>query len=626
MEVRLRTVIADIETDSIDNVKNIWCIVCKDISTNEVFSFVDPTSSNEFRDFASTVECWIGHNFIRFDGRWLSRLLDIPLSASNVIDTLVLSRMLRYDLEGGHSLEAWGTRLGFPKQEFNEFHQYTPKMLEYCKNDVELNHRVYNFCMSRLSGDNWKEAIKVEMEAQYICMDMQENGFKFDFDNALKLYKEVESHLNEIDKDIRKAFPPRTRAIREITPVCTAKGTLHRKDFKWYDGSDYTIFSEGCPFSLFEWEEFNPDSPKQVVDRLWDAGWEPTERTKGHIKNTDKEKQAKFDRYGWSLNETNLGTLPDSAPYGATLLVRRMLLAARLRTLNEWFQAYNPQTERIHGHFDPLGTRTQRCSHSKPNLGNIATAKSIKYNTPELKNLATELGGKMRELWVCDEDTWLCGTDMESAHLRIFGHLINDKEYINSLLHGSKHDGTDPHSLNKHKLGAACIDRDRAKTFIFSFLNGAGGSKVAQIFGSTKAAAKASIDMFIEAYPGLAWLKGERIPKDARRRYFEGVDGRYVFNDSEHHMIGMYLQNMESVLMKHANVIWRYIADKEGLQYKQVNWCHDEFVTEVKGDYKNAERMAAIQRWSISYVGRKYKLNCPMGGESKIGKNWLECH
>jgi DNA polymerase I len=474
----MRTVICDIETDGLDNVRNIWCIVCKDILSHEIFTFSGDSLRSEFKSFAQGVECWIGHNFIRFDGRWITRLLDIPFSSSNVIDTLVLSRMLRHDLEGGHSLEAWGNRLRFPKTEFNDFDKFSDDMLKYCINDVELNHRVYNFIMSRMSGVNWVDAIRVEMEAQFIALDMQDNGFKFNFNDALKLYKEVMDQVNELDNEINKAFPPRTKLIREINPSITKAGTLHRKDFKWYDGSDYTIFSEGCPFSLFEWEAFNPGSPKQVIDRLWEAGWEPVEKTKGHIRNDDKEKQDKFDRYGWSLNEANLSTLPVTAPYGATLLVRRMLLAARLRTLNEWFQAYNPQTERVHGTFDPLGTRTQRCSHSKPNLGNIATAKSIKYNTEELRTLATELGSRMRKLWICDDDAYLVGCDMESAHLRIFGHLIDDQEYIQSLLTGDKKHGTDPHSLNKRKLGEACVDRDRAKTFIFSFLNGAGGNKV----------------------------------------------------------------------------------------------------------------------------------------------------
>lgn len=630
-KLKTRTVVADIETDGLEFVTKIWCIVCKDVNSHEVFSFSGLTLASEFVAFSKTVHTWIGHNFISFDGRWITRLLGIPFSDQCVLDTLVLSRMLRYDLEGGHSLDAWGKRLGYPKVEHNEWNHFSPEMLHRCKEDVELNHRVYNYIMKSLGKPNFQEAIKVEMQSQWIARDMHENGFKFNFAEALKLYKELKGQLDEIDKEVHRAFPPRTALIRVITPSLTSKGTLHRKDFKWYDGNDYTQFSEGCPFSLFEWQPFNPGSPKQIVDRLWEAGWQPTDKTKGHIlndkdKGSDKESTEKFDRYGWSINEHNLSTLPDSAPLGAKLLVKRIIIAARIRTLDEWFQAYNPETGRIHGTFDPLGTRTQRCSHSKPNLGNIATAKTIKYNSPELRELAIDLGSRMRSLWICEEGTWLVGTDMLSAHLRIFGHLIDDKEYIQSLLTGSKDDGTDPHSINKHKLGSACVDRDRAKTFIFSFINGAGGNKVAQIFGCDKATATASIERFVQAYPGLARLRQERIPADARRRYFEGVDGRYVFNDSEHHMIGFYLQNAESVLMKHVNVLWRYIADKEGLQYKQVNWCHDEVVTEVKGSKENADRVGKIQAWSISYVGRKYKLNCPMSGEYKVGRNWLEVH
>jgi len=623
-----RRVVCDIEADGLDDVKNIWCIVCKDIDTNEVFSFNAMDVYFKFPKFATEVCLWIGHNFISYDGKWIHRICGVAIPRHHIVDTLVLSRMLKYDIDGGHSLEAWGVRLGMAKSTHDDFTGSSVGLLERCVGDVELNHKLYQYLMKTFSKPNWTKAVKVEMEMAWSCEDMHQNGFSFNIDEAKKIYDEVQSALNDLDTQIKACFPPRTVEIRTITPVLTKNGTLHRKDFKWYDGNDYTIFEEGSSFSLFEWKEFNPASTKEMIDVLWAAGWKPVDRTKGHnkaIKDKDYDKiEDKFDRYGWMVNENNLSTLPDDAPLGAKLLVKRNLYASRFRTLTEWLDAYNPNTGKVHGRFNSIGTRTQRASHQAPNLGNIATAKTIKFNSKELRDIAIDFGRRLRSLWTASKGYVLVGTDMESAHLRIFGHLINDKEYIQSLLTGDKKLGTDPHSLNQRKLGPVCVDRDRAKTFIFSFLNGAGGPKIADIFGCSPKEALQARDAFMQAYAGLKFLKDHQIPADAARGYFIGVDGRYVVNDSEHHMIGMYLQNMESVLMKYACSMWQKILKRLGIKYRLLNWVHDEFVTECLPE--DAALVSKVQNWSIAKAGKMFKLHCPMGGESKIGHNWLEVH
>jgi DNA polymerase-1 len=43
----------------------------------------------------------------------------------------------------GHSLKAWGDRLGFPKGDVETFEVYTPDMLEYCKQDVNITHKLF---------------------------------------------------------------------------------------------------------------------------------------------------------------------------------------------------------------------------------------------------------------------------------------------------------------------------------------------------------------------------------------------------------------------------------------------------------------------------------------------------
>lgn len=600
----MKRICFDIETDGLDHPSVLHCVCVHDLDTKNRKEFHGDIAaySTELKEIFANAELIVGHHIIEYDLRWLVVFIpDLVFDKEAVVDTLVLSRLLWQDRPGGHGLEAWGERFKYPKPPIHDFSVFTPELLHRCHTDVEINIKLYAHLLRKLNAPNWHTAVKLELAYQWIAREMHDNGFGFNIKDAVAMLAELDKEIEVLDDTIQKAFPP----VIKITQLKTKEKI------------------EEIPF--------NPASSKQLVDRLWEGGWKPVEKTKGHaaaLKDASitPEKLANFQRYGWKVNEANVGTLPDSADPAYHHLVERLLVDARRRTLVEWFEAYNPETGSIHGKFNPLGTRTQRCVHTNPNMGNVPTRKSIKYNSKRLRDKALAYGARMRSMWVARPGAWLVGTDMESAHLRIFAHLINDKRFIEALVSGRKEDGTDPHSLNRRALGEICVDRDRAKTFIFTFLNGGGASKVAEIFGCSIAAARASLASFVASYPGLEKLRKEQIPKDAQRGYFEGVDGRYVINDSEHHMIGMYLQNAESVLMKHANLLWRKELDKLGINYKQVNWVHDEWVTEVYGDKATAELVGNIQADSIRIVGEQFGMRCPMGGEAKVGKDWLEVH
>lgn len=592
-------IVLDIEANGLrpKGVTQIFCIVTKDIDTNEVRLFYGEGMQERFALHAKEITEVIGHNILEYDLPVIQSLYSITFDC-RISDTLILSRLLNVGRTGGHSLEAWGTTLKFPKGNYNDFSKFSMEMLEYCKQDVELNAKVYLELRKVIDRNqpSFDRAIRIEHDIQRVCVDMSDNGFAFDRRNAEAIREDLNERIRKLDLEIVQCFPP--------VVVKTQLKTKVREDIV----------------------EFNPNSPKQIIDKLWEAGWKPVNKTKGSKKNEDPDKKEKYDKYGWQLDETNLATLPDTAPEGLKVLVERRLLQARVNTLTEWLGCYDDTDGRIHGRFNALGARSHRCTHSNPNMGNIATAKTIKYNTEHLRQTAIDLGGKMRSLWICDDDSWLVGTDMESAHLRIFAHMIDDERFTKALISGDKKNGTDPHSLNKSLLGEACVDRDRAKTFIFSYLNGAAAPKVSQIFGCSLKVAKDSLSRIVRAYPGLQDLKQNVFPRDAARGYFIAIDGRKIICDSEHLMMGMYLQSTESILMKYANLLWREELDKLNIKYRQVNWVHDEWVTEVVGDRAIAERVGQVQSDAIRTVGEIFKLRCPMGGESKIGKNWLEVH
>lgn len=600
-----KLVVFDIETNALENPTELWCAVFKELDTNEIKRLTNRAAISEYvRSLVADEYAFIGHNAIDYDCKYLERLLGVSagtfFNEENVIDTLVLSRMYWVEIPNGHSLEAWGTRLRFPKGKQPDFSKYSDEMLEYCEQDVELTHRVLDKLFRKLGEDQWRSAVDVEHRIAWTARRMHEVGFKFDKSSAESMLSELEKRVKELYDAMVDSFPPRIK----VTELKTKTKV------------------EEIPF--------NPGSPKQVVERLNEFGWKPVDKTKGHIKaekHGDNDKLERFKVYGWMVNERNLSTLPEDAPEECNLLIEWLLTDSRRRTLVEWLKAYNDSTGRIHGQFNPLGTRTQRWTHSKPNMGNIPTAKTIKYNQPHLRELAIEYGKRMRSMWTCDKDSWLVGIDLEAAHLRIFAHLINDKAFIEALVSGDKTQGTDPHTMNKNVLGDICIDRDRAKTFIFTYLNGGGAPKVADIFNCSMKQAQHALNTFVEAYPGLAYLKKNIIPKDAKRGYCEGIDGRYIICNSAHHMMGVYLQSAESIIMKYFIKRLTEALDKQGINHHIVNCVHDEVVVEVLDPNKEvAEHVGQIGNALITEIGEHFKYNCPLAGEYKVGKTWYEVH
>lgn len=615
--------VLDIEADGLNPTK-IWCVVTKDIDNGKITIHTDRDTLESQIQNARLI---IAHFGIEYDFPVLSKLWNINFEGIELRDTVVLSKLYHQRADGGHSLEAWGERFKFPKGNHTDFTKLSQEMIGYCIQDVELTHKVYDFLISRMKTQ-FNKAIWCEMQMAIICKEMKDNGFKFNYSTARGIQSELTTRLSLLDKEISQAFPPRSVEIKTLKPRLTKHGTINRSDFRWYSGDDYTVFDPEAEFTVFRWEDFNPQSPKQIIDRL-EGFWKPTDRTDGWIeakRSRDKEKLARLDKYGWKINENNLATLSEDAPPGARLLVERLLVASRLRTLDTWFESYNDADGRIHGNFNSIGTWVHRLSHSEPNMGNIAAEKTIKYNTPHLRELAIDYGGRMRKLWIAEEGCHLVGCDMEGAHLRLFAHFIDDKDFINALINGDKKLGTDPHSINKRIIGDLCPDRDRAKTFIFTFLNGGTAPKVSQIFNCNRSDAESLLQRFVEAYPGLKSLRDSDFPRDARRGYFIGLDGRIIFNTDERLMMAGYLQNGEATVMKHANIQWKKELIKLGIPFKQVNLVHDEFQTEVYGDYETAQLVAKIQAQSIVDIGKEFGLKCPLAGETKIGKNWLETH
>ena len=119
-------IIFDIEADGLDPTV-IHCIVAKELG-GAVHTF-DNTQIPEGIKFLEDADVLIGHNIIGHDIPVIEKLHGAKVT-HKLEDTLVMSRLFNPVRESGHSLKAWGWRVGMAKQEQPiSFDEYTPAML-----------------------------------------------------------------------------------------------------------------------------------------------------------------------------------------------------------------------------------------------------------------------------------------------------------------------------------------------------------------------------------------------------------------------------------------------------------------------------------------------------------------
>lgn len=648
-------VVIDIECNSLNDPKHIWVIVCKDIDTQTYHIFRNLTEDEDeckrWRLFASGITCWIGHNILGYDLPILRKLTGVDYNIDHTLDTLILSKLIDYPRQG-HSIESYGEEFLISKTKFNNFKEYSRDMELYCIRDVDICHRVYLKYSKYLNKDIHKSSIYLEHRFQGIVNQLSTNGFSFNRDKATKLLSNITIELSNLDKDILEAFPPKLKFIREVTPKETKYGTISLSSIPRVLRDSVSDLVIGAPFCHCTWQEFNPSSHKQIVDVLNQAGWRPIDKTKVHIDTEREINSLKFrpksnldsltlenlnakllimKKAGWKVNETNLETLPQTAPQSARSLAKRILLESRRRTLTEWLTLVNPSDARIHGNFYGIGAWTHRMAHQNPNTANIPN----EFDTQGKKKL---YGKELRSLWCAPRNRLLVGVDAEGIQLRIFAHYIDDPEFTKALVEGKKENGSDPHTLNQKIIGPICKSRAAAKRFIYALLLGAGNGKLTEILGCTDEEAATALQRIMDRYQGFNYLKSVVIPADAKRGWFTGLDGRAVripgdtVGQRRHLCMSGYLQNGEAVVMKLATLKWH---DKlKDYDAKLVNFVHDEWQVECPNNMTIALHIAEMMATSLKDIGENLKLKCPLAGsywnddikDYTIATNWSKTH
>jgi DNA polymerase I-like protein with 3'-5' exonuclease and polymerase domains len=364
--------IVDIETDSLDATK-VHCIVAKDVDSGRVYPF-PPNMIHGFRDWSRGVKQFIMHNGLSFDAPVCNRLLGTDIKPSQIVDTLVLSQLFN-PIREGHSLKAWGDRLGFPKGDVETFEVYTPDMLEYCKQDVNITHKLFQILQSEGKGFS-RSSIRLEHNVRVIIDQQEKNGFAMDMRKAMGLYNKLKDEANGLEKWAVTTFDPTVVELKTKT----------------------------------KYIPFNIGSRQQIASRLIELGWKPKQHTdKGNI----------------IINEAVLDKIdmPEAKKFS-----RFFLLQKRIAQIKSWIEACDDRDGRVHGRVMTLKTITGRMSHHSPNMAQIPAVRSP-YGK-ECRDCWTVDNPYTHSI---------VGTDASGLELRCLAHLMNDTTFTDILLTGDIH-------------------------------------------------------------------------------------------------------------------------------------------------------------------------------------------
>ena len=571
----------DIETDDLKATK-IHCIVAKDVDTQEVFSF-SPDNLQAGYEFLATADTLIGHNIIGFDIPMVHKFSNVDLSKIPVIDTLVLSRLFNPAREGGHSLEKWGYKLGYHKIDFSDYLNYSQDMMDYCIRDVELNLEVFKELRKESKGFD-KGCIQLEQKVAEIIKQQEVNGFKFDTQHALLLLAELREKKQAIEDEVHNTFKPKWVDDKLVTPYIKKDGELSKRGLT-DDEYDRCITTNNTdPFMRQSLQEFNLGSRKQIGEYLIDFGWKPE----------------RFTPTGQPIvDEKTLSAITHI--HEANLIAQFLLLQKRIAQIDSWIDA-TEEDGRVHGFVIPNGAITGRMTHRNPNMAQVPSSHN-------------PYGKECRACWTVEDGNVLLGVDASGLEIRMLAHYMNDEEYTNEIING------DIHTSNQEL--AKLESRDKAKTFIYALMYGAGDEKLGNVVGGTTADGKRARQYFFDNKPTFKSLR-DRVQRASSKGYLKGLDGRKLYVRNQHSALNTLLQGAGAIIMKQALVILSERLTLGTVPHKFVANIHDEWQIEVPEC--RAMRVGSLAVTSIIEAGEHFNLRCPLDGEYKIGVNWSETH
>ena len=375
---------------------------------------------------------------------------------------------------------------------------------------------------------------------------------------------------------------------------------------------------------------FKPSSAKQVVWNLNKKyGWLPSKFTdKGNVQ-FDEEVIASLD-------------FPETKE-----LVHYAQVCSRIAELvgNSGYLTLLGDDGRLHGNVMHCGAVTHRCTHQRPNMGNVTGVTNTK-GVPQL------YGREMRELFGVPDDSYvIVGADASGLELRMLGNRMaqfDGGKYAAEVVDGDAHTVNAQaqrldqyHKIRPNETEAAYRSRVRtaSKPVTYAHNYGAFDEKLGDTarpdgetwsVDKTKRVGRDIRRSLLAGLPALkqlidslkeGWVKGKTI---------EGLDGRVAEVRAQYRALNTQLQMDGAIVVKWATVrVHRVATERWGPPSATGVWCmvghvHDEYQFQVKRDI--ADDFGLLLCEAFGWAGQALGVVPRLEGEYKVGTSWAETH
>ena len=353
-------------------------------------------------------------------------------------------------------------------------------------------------------------------------------------------------------------------------------------------------------------EEFNMDSPKQLVEILYNKLDLPV------LKKTPKGQP--------STNEDTLQRLAEEYDLPKIIIEYRGLAKLKSTYTDSLINIQHPVTKRIHTSYQQAVTSTGRLSSTEPNLQNIP--------------IKTSEGRKIREAFIAEKGNVLISADYSQIELRIMAHLSGDQNLTHAF-----NNNIDVHSATASEIFNISLEevtpehRRSAKAINFGLIYGMSAFGLTRQLGIPRHEAQASLDTYFERYTGVRKYMDTTKELAKKNLFVETILGRKLhvaaINDSnglrrqaaERAAINAPLQGSAADIIKKAMIDVDQWIGNNNSDIRMIMQVHDELIFEVKKGFAD-EALKNI----TSLMESSVKLDIPLIVDANTGANWNEAH
>lgn len=352
---------------------------------------------------------------------------------------------------------------------------------------------------------------------------------------------------------------------------------------------------------------FNINSPKQVGEVLFDQ-----------LNLDAKAKKSKTGQYSTS-EEVLLALKPKHAVVGLILDYRELkkLISTYITALPNYIDS---TTGKIHTTYNQTVTATGRLSSSNPNLQNLP--------------IRSERGQLIRQAVIPDDGCLILSADYSQIELRLMAHFSQDIHLVQAFITGQ-----DVHAATAAKIFNVSIEevtkdqRRQAKTANFGIIYGISAFGLAQQLDCSRAEAKALIDGYFAAFPGVidyierqkqfAREHGYAVTLFGRKRYLPDIlsHNATVRSFAERNAVNSPIQGTAADIIKMAMVTIHRRLKEENLKAQMIMQVHDELNFNVP-----FEEIDKVREIVVGEMQNVVHLTVPLIADCGVGNNWLQAH